>query len=67
LDQLNSQPPIVIIGENQIDQSHFTDYLGVQLDGNLRWDSRVDKLITVLSSNIFVLKNSASLKNLNLS
>jgi len=59
--------PSVILDEEIIDEALYVDYLGVRLDGGLRWNDHVDKLSKQLASNIFVLKNISSLNNIPLS
>jgi len=59
--------PSVILGEDTISDSQHIDYLGVRLDGGLRWNDHIDRLAKQLSSNIFVLKNISSLNNISLS
>jgi len=63
----NTDFPSVIVNETIIEETTNVDYLGVRLDGGLRWGDHVDKLAKQISSNIFVLKNISSLNNLSLS
>uniref|UniRef100_A0A1B6GLN6 Alkylated DNA repair protein AlkB homologue 8 N-terminal domain-containing protein n=1 Tax=Cuerna arida TaxID=1464854 RepID=A0A1B6GLN6_9HEMI len=59
--------PSVVLEEMIIDEAQFVDYLGVRLDGGLRWSEHIDKHAKQLASNIFVLKNISSLNNILLS
>jgi hypothetical protein len=64
LIRTNTVFPSVILNETTLEEIPFIDYLGVRLDGGLRWNDYVDKLAKYISSNIIVKKNIPSLINL---
>lgn len=66
-NRLGTVLPSVVLDETPIVESQFVDYLGVRLDGGLRWNDHVDRLAKQLSANIFALKNISSLNNIALS
>lgn len=59
--------PAVVLNEDSIAESEYVSYLGVRMDGGLRWTEHIAGLAKQLSSGIFVLKNISSLNNLSLS
>lgn len=59
--------PSVCLGEEFLETSETVDYLGVRLDGGLSWNDHVSKLANILSGNVFVLRNIATLNCLHLS
>jgi len=67
LTRVGSVFPTVTLDDEIMSESEHVDYLGVRLDGGLRWNDQVEKLAKRLSSNIFVLKNISSLNNISLS
>ena len=67
LNNAGTTLPSVLLDDMIIEEAQFVDYLGVRLDGGLRWNEHVDKLAKQLASNIFVLKNISSLNNISLS
>lgn len=57
----------MFLDEELLEESEIVDFLGVRVDNTLNWKNQVIKIASKMSSGLFILRNIAKFKNINLS